>query len=310
MNSPNDKWAFIVNPVAGNDFASGYAEEVKNKVKKYDIKAELFFTERQGHASDITSECIKKDFNHFIAVGGDGTINEIMKKLVGKPELTLGVITAGTGNDMIQILGFSGKFSEKDWDIFFERNTIKMDVGNCNGNYFLNGMGIGFDAKVASENYTKDGHVIEDQGSKYLWHILKNLFFYKETEMDSEWDGEKHRRKFFLNTISVGRRFAGKYFLTPKAIANDGLLDMCIVGELGVLERFKIFLKVPKGEHLEHKKVDYYRAKHIKIEMDKVVPHHLDGELFFASSFDISIIPGGLNIIYNPAGPHFFNTDK
>jgi diacylglycerol kinase (ATP) len=309
MHAANDQWVFIVNPIAGNGFAGKYTETVKSMIKKYPIDAKIVLTERKGHATEIAGEFVKKGYNHLIAVGGDGTINEIIKALIGKSNVTMGVVAAGTGNDMIQILGFPDKFSESDWDIFFKRNTIKIDVGKCNHNFFLNGMGIGFDAKVASENYTEDGRVIEDQGSKYLWHILKNLFFYKESEMYTLMDGKKQRSKCFMNTISIGRRFAGKYFLTPKALANDGLLDVCMVEALDILERFKIFLVVPKGAHLGHKKVDYYQTEKIRLEFDHEVPHHLDGEIFYASAFDVSVLPEALTIIYNPAGPHFFKTE-
>jgi len=162
-------------------------------------------------------------------------------------------------------------------------------------------------SKIASENYTEDGDLIKNQGSKYLWHILKNMFFYQEKNIDYIIDGKKFTATCFMNTISIGRRFAGKYFLTPKAIANDGLLDICLVSKLSVFERFRLFFQVPKGAHLDDKKVNYYQKKNLIIDSGVNVPHHLDGELFFASHFEITIIPGGLHIIYNPSGPHCFS---
>lgn len=306
MKNKPEKWIFIINPVAGNDLAGKYASEVRGMIKKYDVNAEIVFTDYKGHATEITAQYVEREFNHFVAVGGDGTVNEMIRKLVNKKDITFGVIAAGTENDMIRILGFPGKFTEDDWEIFFKKNTMRIDVGKCNDNYFLNGMGIGFDAKIASENYTKDGELIKDQGSKYIWHILKNMFFYQEKEIDYIIDSKRLTTTCFMNTISIGRRFAGKYFLTPKALANDGLLDICLVRDLGIIERFRLFLDVPHGAHLDSEKVDYYQTDKIIIDTNTDVPHHLDGELFFSSHFDVSIIPGGLNIIYNPSGPHFF----
>ena len=72
-------------------------------------------------------------------------------------DVTTGIIPAGTGNDFIQILGFPNRFRDKDWDTFFKRNDHAMDAGSCNGMIFLNGMGLGFDAQVAAENYTNRG---------------------------------------------------------------------------------------------------------------------------------------------------------
>ena len=72
--------------------------------------------------------------------------------------------------------------------------------------------------------------------------------------------GDHHETDCFINTISIGRRFAGGFFLTPKAIANDGLLDVCSIKKLNLFQRFRIFLKVPKGEHITDKKVNYYQT--------------------------------------------------
>ena len=307
MTSKTDKWLFIVNPAAGNRITEKYAEKVREMVNISGIDAEIVFTRHKGHATQIARDYSEQGFVNIIAVGGDGTMNEIVQGLIDKENITLGIVPSGTGNDFIQILGFPDKFTENDWQVFFEKNTVKMDVGHCNNNYFLNGMGLGFDAQVASENYTEDGEVKAGKSSKYLWHILKTLLFYKEHQMHSFSDNRKQSTKCFINTIANGRRFAGEYFLTPKAIANDGLLDVCMIKELSFFERIKIFMKVPEGAHLENKNVNYYQTDSLRLEFDKEVPYHLDGELFFSSKFEVDILPEKLNFIYNPGGNHFFN---
>jgi len=306
MTSTNEKWVFIVNPAAGGGVAKKYKNILDEKIQTYQIDAEIVLTENKGHATHIATEFAAKGYNHIIAVGGDGTLNEIVHGIVDKENITLGIIAAGTGNDFIQILGFEGEFKETDWEAFFKKDTIKMDVGKCNDNYFLNGMGLGFDAQVAAENYTADGELKEGGSSKYLWHILKTLLFYKEHNMTSISNDEKKKSKCFINTIANGRRFAGQYFLTPKAYANDGLLDVCMIKELAFFQRIGIFLKVPKGEHLSNPNVNYSQTEKLLLEFDQEVPHHLDGELFFASKFEVSIIPKKLNFIYNPNGNHYF----
>ena len=306
MTSKNDKWVFVINPVAGNGVAKKYQNILNEKINSYQINAEIVLTEHKGHATEIALSFVEKGFNHIIAVGGDGTLNEIIQGIVDNDGITLGIVAAGTGNDFIQILGFEGEFTEKDWKIFFQKQTIKIDVGKCNNKYFLNGMGLGFDAQVAAENYTPEGNVKEGSSSKYLWHILKTLLFFKELNMTTYANNKKQNSKCFINTIANGRRFAGQYFLTPKAIANDGLLDVCMVKELSLFQRIGIFQKVPKGEHLKNPNVNYYQTEKLVLEFDYEVPHHLDGELFFASEFEVSILPEKLNFIYNPDGKHFF----
>lgn len=302
----NKRWVFIINPIAGNGFAETLVPGLKEMIKKHNIDAELVLTERSGHATQLSALYLEKGFDYIIGVGGDGTFNEIARSLINQKNIITGLIPAGTGNDFIQIPGFPNRFDEKEWDIFFKANVISMDAGSCNGMIFLNGMGLGFDAQVAAENYTEPGKVKRGGKHKYIWHIVKTLLFFREKRMTVITNDTKHETDCFINTISIGRRFAGSFFLTPKAIANDGLLDVCMIKKLNLFQRFSILLKVPEGKHINDPKVNYYQTAGVKLEFPGKVPFHVDGELNFATAFDVKIIPSALNIIYNPDGKHFF----
>jgi diacylglycerol kinase (ATP) len=306
MINTKDKWVFIINPVAGNGHAKTIIPKLEETIRKYNVDAELVYTQKYGHAAELSAEYLRRGFRYFIAVGGDGTINEVSRPLVNVKDVTIGIIPAGTGNDFIQILGFSGYFEEADWDIFFSGNTIGMDAGSCNEKIFLNGMGLGFDAQVAAENYTEPGKVKPGGKHKYIWHIVKTLLFFREKRMISVTGDNRNDTDCFINTIANGRRFAGDFYLTPKAVANDGLLDVCMIKKLNLLQRFAILLKVPKGEHINDNKVNYSQVPEITLEFSQEVPFHVDGELFFACKFDVRVLPSALNIIYNPDGKHYF----
>ncbi len=306
MENLKGKWAFIINPVAGNGFAGTMAPILKEMIARYNLDAEIVHTKRCGHATELSVSFLKRGFSFIIGVGGDGTFNEIARPLVNIGNITAGLIPAGTGNDFIQILGFPNRFGEKEWEQFFKTNTTSMDAGMCNGLMFLNGMGLGFDAQVASENYTEPGEVKKGGKNKYIWHIVKTLLFFKEKKMTVFTGKDKHETDCFINTIAIGRRFAGGFFLTPNAIANDGLLDVCMIKKLNLFQRFKILLKVPKGNHILDSKVNYYQTSSVSLEFPEKVPFHVDGELNFATRFDVTILPSALNIIYNPDGNHFF----
>jgi diacylglycerol kinase (ATP) len=306
MDNVKNRWIFIINPIAGNGFAMTIVPKLEEMIKKHNVDAEIVFTERSGHAAELSEMYMRRGFRYIIGVGGDGTLNEIARPLVNKPDVTIGIIPAGTGNDFIQILGFPGRFGDNDWDTFFKCNAIAMDAGNVNGKMFLNGMGLGFDAQVAAENYTEPGKVKKGGKNKYIWHIVKTLLFFREKRMTVITGNGKHETDCFINTIAIGRRFAGGFFLTPKAIANDGLLDVCMIKKLSLFERFSILLKVPEGKHTTDKRVNYYQTPGITLEFSEVVPFHVDGELYFSKNFDVNIVPGALNTIYNPDGNHFF----
>jgi diacylglycerol kinase (ATP) len=303
------KWAFIINPVAGNGFAPSLVDKLKEMIRKHELDADMAFTAKKGHATALSKHYAENGYTYIIGVGGDGTLNEIATPLICRKDVITGLIPGGTGNDLIQITGFPGRFEENDWEMFFKHNEIQMDVGQCNGKIFLNGMGLGFDAQVASENYTEPGEVKRGGKNKYIWHILKTLLFFKEKKMTVLSGGKKSETDCFINTVSIGRRFAGGFFLTPKAIANDGLLDVCSIKNLSLLQRLRILLMVPKGTHINDKRVNYYQTEILSIEFPEKVPFHVDGELYFSEKFEISIMPCALKIIYNPEGNHFFNPE-
>jgi len=306
QSTSKEKWVFIVNPIAGNGFAEQYESTVEEMIRRYEVDAEVVYTAFAGHATELAAAYADKGYKYIIGVGGDGTMNEIARPLIGRKDVIVGIIPAGTGNDFIQILGFPNRFEDSHWKTFFKQNVIQMDVGSCNGKYFLNGMGLGFDAQVAAENYIEPGKVKLGSKYKYIWHIVKTLLFFKEKEMTIISGDQRSKSTCFMNTVSIGRRFAGGFFITPKAIANDGLLDVCNVKKLNLFKRFQILLMVPKGAHINDPKVNYHQTDHIEIEFDRKVPFHVDGELNFAQKFTITILPGALNIIYNPGGDHFF----
>lgn len=306
----NDRWGFIANPIAGNGDGERIVPDLEENMARYGIEGDIVMTERPGHASELATELADSGYTFIIAVGGDGTMNEVGRVLLDRQHITTGIIPAGTGNDFVQILGFPDRFEEKHWETFFNKPVIMMDYGTCNGIPFLNGMGLGFDAEVAAKNYVAPGEMKMGGKGKYLRAILGTLFFYREYEISITMNGTTVKTPCFINTISNGRRYAGGFYLTPLAIANDGLLDVCMIDRLSLLKRLDILLKVPKGAHVGDRKVNYSTTDHVVVDFGREVPFHVDGEVFHASTFDVRIHAQKIPIIYNPAGNHYFHADK
>ncbi|MBE0676387.1 MAG: YegS/Rv2252/BmrU family lipid kinase [Bacteroidales bacterium] len=300
------RWVFIVNPVAGNGYAMTLVDKIRQMIALHHLDAEIVFTEGKGHATELAEQYAASGYNCIIGVGGDGTMNEIAVPLIHRKDIVTGLIAGGTGNDFIQVTGFPDRFQEEDWAMFFRVNVMSMDVGICNGKIILNGLGLGFDAQVASENYTASGEVKPGGKAKYIWHILKTLLGYREKRMKMICNGSTYETDCFMNTVANGRRFAGAFYLTPKALANDSLLDVCAIKRLTLFQRLKILLKVPAGTHINDKRVNYYQTDRLVLEFPDRMPFHIDGELYFAQHFEVGVLPGALNIIYNPEGKHYF----
>ena len=305
-----DGWAFIVNPIAGNGFGATCVQTVKDMMKSHGASGEVVVTRAKGHATQLAAGFAEKGFRAIVGVGGDGTMSEVCEPLIGRRGVLFGAVAAGTGNDFIHILGFPNRFEEKDWDALFAGASTDMDVGTCNGRHFINGMGLGFDAQVAWMNYHMEngGEVRKGSASKYMWHIVKTIFQYKEKDMRLTLDGVSEQRKCFVNTIANGRRLAGGLYLTPRAMADDGLLDVCLMEPLSIPGRFRELVSVMKKTHLEDAVVHYHQCARIEAEFEEDVPAHLDGELISGRRFVIEAVPAALRVIYNPAAEHYFRS--
>ncbi len=304
----DEGWAFIVNPIAGNGFGAVCGETVKEMMARHGADGEVSFTRAKGHATELAAGFAARGFTRIVGVGGDGTHSEVAQALVSRRGVTFGAVAAGTGNDFIHVLGFPDRFADAQWAALFAGVTADMDVGRCNNRFFLNGMGLGFDAQVASENYHLEngGEVRRGSKAKYTWHIVKNLLAYSERPMRVTLAGRTEERRTFLNTIANGRRLAGGLMLTPRAFANDGLLDYCSTDPLSLPMRFRQLIAVSKQTHLSQPVFHYLQTDRIGFEFDGEAPAHLDGEVIFAQRFEIDSLPGALRTIIDPRGGHYF----
>lgn len=303
------KWAFIVNPVAGSGYAAAYEATVRKDADRFGLGSDFHRTEYPGHARTLAAELSARGAEVVAVVGGDGTISEAAQGLGGTPTV-LAPIGAGTGNDFESITGFSERFREDDWDALMQGHVARMDLGVCNGRRFINGMGFGFDAAVAAENYSPDGAVKPGGKGKYMGHILKHLLLYREGLARYEPSGGGlHYSDFgFLNTIAVGRRMAGGFMLTPHAVADDGFLDFCRIERLRLHERLRYLLAVMKVRHTGLAKTHMERLEGMVVEFERESPYHVDGELLFAKRLEIGIEKAALAISFNPAGTTAFGS--
>ncbi|RME68116.1 MAG: diacylglycerol kinase family lipid kinase [Nitrospirae bacterium] len=287
------RWAFIVNPTAGGGRAKKIASELALLVSARNLNAKIVKTSSPSEGTLLAKALSEDGFNPIVAVGGDGTVNEVVNGIAKKGPI-LGVVPAGTGNDFIHITGFPESFTQKDWDVFFKAHTRRIDLGICNGRYFINGMGFGFDAHVASEVSRTEGK------RRYMFSVLKNLLFYREPEITVFEKGTFKKRKCFLKTVGIGKRFGGGFLITARATADDGLFDICTAEEVSILRRLYLLLKVRKGNHINSKEVNYYRTDALRFHCREALPYHLDGEVLFSKTFDIKILPRAIEVIINP----------
>jgi diacylglycerol kinase (ATP) len=229
-----------------------------------------------------------KIFTDVFLVGGDGTLNYFINRY---PNISIpvSIFKGGSGNDFAWKL-YGNKSFDEQLDTALHAAAKPVDAGLCNGYYFLNGAGIGFDGEVVQamgkKRFISAGHLA------YLWTVIKKIAFYREKNLKLVYNNEVKSDRFFLLSIANGSRFGGGFMVAPQAIVNDGWLDLVEIRYIHRLRRVFYLPKVKKGKHLDLSFVSSGKVKKIIIQSPTKVAAHLDGEFLLSDYFDIEILPG------------------
>lgn len=276
--------AIVCNPLAGAGRAVTFAEKVCSELTIRNKTYRLFSGNWPTHFDGFTDVFI---------VGGDGTLNYFINKYPGI-QLPLAVFNAGTGNDFHWLL-YGHKTLEEQVGLVLEAAPRPVDIGRCNENYFINGVGIGFEGEVAN---ALTGRKKRPGKTSFLFCILQKIFTYHSRNYSirsAEWNttGKK-----LLVDIANGRRAGGGFHIAPESDANDGLFDVVVADELNSLERLRYLPVIEKGKHLGLAIIHHHRTGKIVVESDDVIQYHLDGEYAEAKKLDIEILPARLQFRY------------
>lgn len=289
-----EKLLFIINPIAGGGRAKSLISLIEEKMQEYSREYEIIHTTRPKEAITI----VETSTNHtVIAVGGDGTVNEVAKGIIKRGWGVLGIIPGGTGNDMCKSLGLS---MEPDQAIKTVLNgSIKeMDIGLANGKCFLNISSVGFDAEVV-RNTDKIKTKIKGR-TAYILGVLITLITYRLKTAYLEIDNKVVNRKMLLLAVGNGQYYGGGMKILPQARIDDGYLHVCLVKDINNLKSLLLFPSIFKGNHLKYTKyVEIYKAKTIKIKTPGEFYLNLDGDLIHSENqVEFKMSNKKLQIIY------------
>lgn len=283
-----DKLCVIINPVAGKGAAEKSIPEIKAKLQSLGIIYDLILTEEPGHAIELAEEAGSNGYGTVVAVGGDGTVNEVInglmqaakhKKLTSK----LAVLPVGRGNDFSFGMGVPQDL-DKACEILVEGKTRKIDIGCVTGGnypkgrYFGNGVGIGFDTIVGFEAAKLPSFI--SGISAYLIAAVKTIFLYFDAPLlRIEIDGEFIEQRCLLVSMMNGKRMGGSFLFAPESSPEDGILNLCIAHEVTRLQVLGLFPKVMSGTQGEHPAIKMPTGRHIKVQaISGTLPVHADGE--------------------------------
>lgn len=283
---------FIINPIAGRGRSSRIVDSIKSILAQKGIPFHGATTTYPGHATELAMEAIEKGYRDIIAVGGDGTIYEVVNGLMDSNG-SLGVIPAGTGNDFAHGLHLPMDPSAA-LDVILKGQKKLIDIGTANEKVFINVAGTGFDADVLMT--MKKARKILKGKLIYLISALSTLLRYQFRDVSIEVDGKVYHRRILLVAIANGSYYGGGMQVAPKANMEDGKLDVCIISSLPKWRVPFLLPKFIKGDHLHFSFVEYYRGEHVRISSSMPSPLNIDGELAGTTPLECSLKPLSLSV--------------
>lgn len=274
---------FIVNPISGKGKKARIISYLQEKGYK------IVYTEYAGHGEILARGCTDEV---VVAVGGDGTVNEVARGLIGTGK-TLGIIPCGSGDGLARHLGLSHNIKKAIRTL--EEGKVKtIDSAEVNGRKFFSVCGVGFDA-VVSERFASSGK----RGLwNYIKHGIKTWMSYKPESYTLDIDGKCLEHEALFITIGNSNQWGNNARITPLADLSDGLLEVTVVERFSAFEFPWLVFRLMRGSAHKSRRVKTYEGKDIRISRQTKGPAHCDGDWFLTGDvLEVHIHPQSLNVI-------------
>ena len=288
------KIIFIINPISGHHNKNNFPKLVDKHIDKEQYEYNIVFTEYAGHATELAVKAIEEEYDYIAAVGGDGTINEVAKCLIGKRQILI-IVPLGSGNGLARHLELPFKIERHINEVINKGKVYKIDTATMNDIPFISIAGIGFDALIA-DYFAKD----ENRGFiTYAKLITEKYPNYKQKEYTLILDDNTTIEcKPFFVTFANSSQFGYNAEISPKASVQDGLLDVCVFKKPNILEvpivaTYFLAKQIDKSNF-----IDIYKAKKIQVIRKKDEVANIDGEAVpMSKDIIVEINPLSLNIL-------------
>jgi diacylglycerol kinase (ATP) len=299
------KTTVILNPIAGRGAGSRLAADIAATLRQEGLDFDLVSTERPHHATELAREAARQGAGVVIAVGGDGTVHEVLNGLLpaspGADGVGLGVLPIGTGNDFAYGAGLPLDWRQAARVVARGQSRI-LDVDRVQADdeaplYFGNGVGIGFDAIVNIESRKIKrlrGFLV------YLVAVFKTLAVYYAAPQTTVCVDERElAQPSLMISVMNGRRIGSGFYTTPDARMDDGRLDVCIAGKVGRLRMVGFVPQFMRGSHVGDRKVTMAGGQRIAVVSEMPWASHVDGEIYGvgARRFEIELLPRRLRLL-------------
>lgn len=270
-------------------------ELIKDTVDAGVMEPVIAFSDGIAHARVIAAEAVGK-FDIVVAVGGDGTVNEVASAIVDT-DTSLGIVPFGSGNGLSRFLGIPMDTRDAIKNLASGRTEI-IDSARINGQPFFNMAGMGFDAHISEifSHGKKRGFI------SYIKSSIKEVVGYQPQNYHLDIDGKKYNYKAFMLSIANSSQYGNNVHISPKASLQDGLLDVCVIKPFPLWRFPEMSMRMLIKATESSKYVEIIRGKQILIKREHTGPIHLDGEPQVAGTgIDINILPKSLKVIVGPS---------
>lgn len=286
------KILFVINPISGGKAKYNFPEKIDKYLDKTKFEYECVFTEYHGHGSVLAAEAIKNGADILVAVGGDGTINEVASEVDGTDKL-MGIIPFGSGNGLARSLGIP----VGDVQAIRRINNFhvsKIDIGTFNGKKFFNMAGVGFDAQISSRfaDNIKRGLI------NYIKIVFSEVSNYDCQDYHLTIDGKDYEFKAFMISIANSSQYGNNAHISPFASLEDGLLDICIVKPFPLYIFPALALRMFRKNSHKSNYLEIIQGRKIVITRSHEAAVHLDGDPFsMGTILNIGVNTHSLNIL-------------
>ena len=289
---PKKKVCVIINPVSGTGGKASIPVKINSAFdpKKYDVI--IRYTGYAGHATEIAKKAVKENFKYVIAAGGDGTVNEIARALVGT-SCVLGIIPLGSGNGLARDLHISMNI-DKAIETISEGDERKIDYGIANDEIFFCTCGVGFDAFV-SERFA-DEKMRGPIG--YVKNILESVIDFKSEEYELTYDGKTIKERAFVVTCANASQYGNEAYIAPGADMEDGKMNVALIKPINAFEMPQTTIQLFTKSLHKNNKVIHFLTSDLVIKRNRSGSMHIDGESIDAGKeITVKIIPKGLHVL-------------
>jgi YegS/Rv2252/BmrU family lipid kinase len=287
--------AFLVNPASANGATGKRWPKLYRRARELGLDGDVLISEQPRQLS-LLARNIADEYDLFVVVGGDGTLNEVVNGVAGK-DVELAVVPAGTGQDFGRTYGLPTKLDEAV-RVALTGEARSIDLGRAawagGEHYFVNVGSVGMSGAVArrvnSMSKALGGRVT------FYYALVREFAVWKNTEVTVRFDGGERRGRMHDVIVANGRWHAGGMKLAPDASPDDGLFDVILVGDITKLDFVTTSPKLYGGGYVHHPRVEVLRSAWVEVEAVKPLPIELEGEPVATTPARFEIVPGALRV--------------